>query len=202
MNPWMMVSRKGKGRIQKENEIVQSSNRAPNSQIKEGCRFKALNNVEIMGEDIEFTKDSQDHPSENNQTAVAFTHRAKPTMTYQNSNTNFDHANKQRINKPHAKNTKHSNGDVSCPAEPSHSKAMQENTMTRKNYFPQNTLTKVLTNVPTSLNPDKHTTVTFTPATNQFISRKNAAFTSSFSDKILDDVMDNIDKPLTSPTIL
>ncbi|KAK9214325.1 hypothetical protein WN944_006314 [Citrus x changshan-huyou] len=119
-----------------------------------------------MGEDIEFTKDSQDHPSENNQTAVAFTHRAKPTMTYQNSNTNFDHANK-----PHAKNTKHSNGDVSCPAEPSHSKAMQESTMTRKNYFPQNTLTKVLTNVPTSLNPDKHTTVTFTPATNQFISQ-------------------------------
>ncbi|KAK9217757.1 hypothetical protein WN943_006385 [Citrus x changshan-huyou] len=58
-------------------------------------------------------------------------------MTYQNSNTNFDHANK-----PHAKNTKHSNGDVSCPAEPSHSKAMQESTMTRKNYFPQNTLTK------------------------------------------------------------
>lgn len=61
MNPWMVVSRKGKGRIQKENEIVQSSNHAPNSQIKEGCRFEALNNVEIMGEDIEFTKDSQDH---------------------------------------------------------------------------------------------------------------------------------------------
>lgn len=70
--PWMVVSRKGKGRIQKETEIVRRLNHASSNHSKRGSRFDALNNEDLEGEDIIISEDSHNLSDQIDQPQIAF----------------------------------------------------------------------------------------------------------------------------------
>ncbi|KAK9181069.1 hypothetical protein WN944_024206 [Citrus x changshan-huyou] len=150
--PWMIVSRKGRGRVSKEGGYTKHFNRFRDGKSEGGSRFEVLEKEETEEREIALPRNHNVSTTENEQPVTHFKYKTKS-----NPKTNST-MQKPSVNnaKPQYLNIEHS---LSPPA-PMHARALPRTLST--NHAPSTDL-PVPTTVPTSLDPAKHTAIKFIP---------------------------------------
>ena len=151
--PWMIVGRKGRGRVCKGGGYTKNFNRFRDGKSEGGSRFEVLENEETEEREIILPRQHNVPTTENEQPT---THSKYKTKSNPKTHSTM---HKPRVNnaKPQCLNIEHS---VS-PSAPTHARTLPCTLST--NHAPSTDL-PIPTTVPTSLDAAKHTAIKFIPS--------------------------------------